>query len=115
MINDEHSFVQEFLEDTDDHLSDVHVYVIDGDRRCDAAPCSRRRLADERRGRCEVEGVTDELGERPRRLAKAATSVLGLDLAGIDLMPILARIGSMGEREWRLPAKSSWNSTLMRW
>ena len=32
--------------------------------------------------------MTDELGERPRRLAKEATSVLGLDLAGIDLMPI---------------------------
>ena len=31
MINDEHSFVQEFLEDTDDRPSDVRVCVIDGE------------------------------------------------------------------------------------
>lgn len=89
MINDEHSFVQEFLEDTDDRPSDVRVYVVDGE-----IVGSMRRHAPEGDWRTnvavggEVEGVTNELGERPRRLAKEATSILGLDLAGVDLMPI---------------------------
>jgi len=89
MIDDEHSFVQEFLEDTDDRPSDVRVYVVDGE-----IVGAMRRRAPEGDWRTnvavggEVEGVTDELGERPRRLAKEATSVLGLDLAGVDLMPI---------------------------
>ena len=89
MIDDEHAFVQEFLEDTDDRPSDVRVYVVDGEivgamRR--HAPDGDWRTNVAVGGR--VEGITQELGERPRRLAKAATSVLGLDLAGVDLMPI---------------------------
>lgn len=89
MIDDEHAFVQEFLEDTDDRPSDVRVYVVDGE-----VVGAMRRHAPDGDWRTNVavggrvEGITQELGERPRRLAKAATSVLGLDLAGVDLMPI---------------------------
>lgn len=89
MINDEHSFVQEFLEDADDRPSDVRVYVVGGE-----IVGAMRRHAPEGDWRTnvavggEVEGVTDELDQRPRRLAKEATSILGLDLAGVDLMPI---------------------------
>lgn len=88
-INDEHSFVQEFLEDTDGRPFDVRVYVVDGE-----IVGAMRRRAPEGDWRTnvavggEVEGVTNELSERPRRLAKEATSVLGLDLSGVDLMPI---------------------------
>jgi len=89
MINDEHAFVQEFLEDSDDRPSDVRVYVVGGE-----IVGAMRRHAPDGDWRTnialggEVEGVTDELGQKPRRLAKAATDVLGLDLAGVDLMPI---------------------------
>lgn len=88
MINDEHSFVQEFLEDTADRPSDVRVYVVGGE-----IVGAMRRHAPEGDWRTnvavggEVEGVTDDLDQRPRRLAKEATSILGLDLAGVDLMP----------------------------
>lgn len=89
MINDEHAFVQEFLEDTDNRPSDVRVYVVGGE-----IVGAMRRHAPEGDWRTnvalggDVEGVTDELGREPRRLAKEATGVLGLDLAGVDLMPI---------------------------
>ncbi|WP_435178808.1 RimK/LysX family protein [Halorussus sp. AFM4] len=89
MINDEHSFVQEFLEDTDGRPSDVRVYVVGGE-----IVGAMRRYAPDGDWRTnvalggDVEGVTDELGDRPRRLAKEATDVLGLDIAGVDLMPI---------------------------
>lgn len=89
MINDEHAFVQEFLEDAEDRPSDVRVYVVGGE-----VVGAMRRHAPEGDWRTnvalggDVEGVTDELGREPRRLAKEATGVLGLDLAGVDLMPI---------------------------
>ncbi|MFB6114018.1 MAG: RimK/LysX family protein [Halodesulfurarchaeum sp.] len=89
MIDDEQAFVQEFLEDSDDRPSDVRVYVVDG-----TIVGAMRRHAPDGDWRTnvalggDVEGVTDELGREPRRLAKDATGVLGLDLAGVDLMPI---------------------------
>jgi RimK family alpha-L-glutamate ligase len=89
MINDEHAFVQEFLEDSNDRPSDIRVYVVGGE-----IMGAMRRHAPDGDWRTnvalggDVEGVTDELGQEPRRLAKEATAVLGLDLAGVDLMPI---------------------------
>jgi RimK family alpha-L-glutamate ligase len=89
MINDEHAFVQEFLEDSDDCPSDVRVTVVEeeivGAMRRDA-PDGDWRTNVALGG--EVDGVTDELSQEPRRLAKEATDILGLDLAGVDLMPI---------------------------
>jgi RimK family alpha-L-glutamate ligase len=89
MINDEHAFVQEFLDDADDRPSDVRVYVVGGE-----VVGAMRRHAPDGDWRTnvalggDVEGVTDELGSAPRRLATEATDILGLDLAGVDLMPI---------------------------
>jgi len=89
LINDEHAFVQEFLENSDDRPSDVRVYVVGGE-----IIGAMRRYAPDGDWRTnvalggEVEGMTDNLGQEPRRLAKEATAVLGLDLAGVDLMPI---------------------------
>jgi len=89
MIDQQQSFVQEFLDGADHRPSDVRVYVVGGE-----IVGAMRRRAPEGDWRTnvavggDVEGVTDELGERPRRLAKEATSVLGLDLAGVDLMPV---------------------------
>jgi RimK family alpha-L-glutamate ligase len=89
MINDEHAFVQEFLKDSDDRPSDVRIYVVGGE-----IVGAMRRHAPDGDWRTnvalggDVEGVTDELGQEPRRLAKEATDILGLDLAGVDLMPI---------------------------
>jgi len=88
-IGDRRSFVQEFLEGSDDRPSDVRVYVVGGE-----IVGAMRRHAPEGDWRTnvalggEVEGVTDQLGRVPRRLAVEATSVLGLDLAGVDLMPV---------------------------
>jgi len=86
-IDDEQSFVQEFLDEHDDRPSDVRVYVVGDDvvgamRR--HAPEGDWRTNVARGG--EVEDVTDDLGPEPRRLAREATEVLGLDLAGVDLM-----------------------------
>jgi RimK family alpha-L-glutamate ligase len=89
MINDERAFVQEFLEDSDDRPSDVRVYVVGGE-----IVGAMRRHAPDGDWRTnvalggDVEGVTDTLGQEPRRLATEATTVLGLDVAGVDLMPI---------------------------
>ncbi|VTT86360.1 Ribosomal protein S6 glutaminyl transferase [Halorubrum sp. DM2] len=88
-IDDEQSFVQEFLEDSDNRPSDVRVYVVGGEivgamRR--HAPAGDWRTNVALGG--EVEGITNELGVRPRQIAKEATDVLGLDLAGVDLMPV---------------------------
>jgi len=88
-LDDQQAFVQEFLEDSADRPSDVRVYVVDGE-----VVGAMRRVAPEGDWRTnvalggDVEGVTDELGERPRRIARTATDVLGLDVAGVDLMPI---------------------------
>ncbi|MBX0326000.1 RimK/LysX family protein [Halomicroarcula sp. F13] len=88
-IDDEQSFVQEFLEEHGDRPSDVRVYVVGED-----IVSAMRRHAPEGDWRTnvamggEVEGVTDELGLEPRRLAREATQVLGLDIAGVDLMSI---------------------------
>jgi RimK family alpha-L-glutamate ligase len=88
-IKDEQSFVQEFLEECGDPPSDVRVYVV-GDNIVGAM----RRHAPEGDWRTnvalggEVEGITNTLGSEPRRLAREATRVLGLDIAGVDLMSI---------------------------
>lgn len=91
-IDDEQSFVQEFLDDPGDRPSDVRVYVV-GEEIVGAM----RRHAPEGDWRTnvalggEVEDVTDDLGPEPRRLAREATSILELDLAGVDLMSIDGR------------------------
>lgn len=89
MINDEYSFAQEFLEEPDSHPSDVRVYVIGGEivgamRRHAPAGDWRTNVA----VGGEVEGVTDELDEEARDIAIRATNVLGLDMAGVDMMSI---------------------------
>jgi len=88
-IDNEQSFVQEFLEERGDRPSDVRVYVV-GD---DIVGAMRRHAPDgDWRTNValggEVEDVTNELGSEPRRLAREATQVLGLDIAGVDLMSI---------------------------
>jgi RimK family alpha-L-glutamate ligase len=86
-IRNEQSFVQQFLETSGTSPSDVRVYVV-GDRVVGAM--RRHAPDDEWRTNValggEVTDVTDELGERPRRIATEATAVLGLDVAGVDLM-----------------------------
>lgn len=88
-INDEQSFVQEFLEADDDRPSDIRAYVVDGE-----LVGAMRRYAPEGEWRTnvalggEIEGVTDELDAEPRRLAVEATDVLDLDIAGVDLMHV---------------------------
>jgi RimK family alpha-L-glutamate ligase len=86
-IRNDQSFVQEFLESSEHRPSDLRVYVV-GDR---VVGAMRRRAPDgEWRTNValggEVTDVTDELEERPRRLAVEATAVLGLDMAGVDIM-----------------------------
>ncbi|MFB6298239.1 MAG: aspartyl protease family protein [Salinirussus sp.] len=86
-IDDQQSFVQEFLDNDGDRPSDVRVYVVGGEvvgamRRLAPAGDWRTNVALGAR----VEDVTDDLGERPRFLATKAAGVLGLDLAGVDLM-----------------------------
>jgi RimK family alpha-L-glutamate ligase len=89
LIDDDHAFVQEFLDDSDDRPSDVRVYVVGGE----VVGAMGRHAADgEWRTNvalgADVEGVTAELGTEPRHIAMEATSVLDLDLAGVDLMSI---------------------------
>jgi RimK family alpha-L-glutamate ligase len=83
------SFVQEFLDAGDERPSDVRVYVVDG-----RVVGAMRRHAPNGDWRTnvalggDVEGITDELGAEPRRIAAEAAAVLDLDLAGVDLMSI---------------------------
>jgi len=83
------TFVQEFLDSDKTRPSDVRAYVVD-----DTVVGAMRRRAPDGDWRTnvalggEVEDITDELGPRPRRLATEATAVLGLDAAGVDLMPL---------------------------
>jgi RimK family alpha-L-glutamate ligase len=88
-INDEQSFVQEFLEGADERPSDVRVYVVD-----DEIVGAMRRHAPDGDWRTnvalggEVEDVTDDLSDQASRIALEATRTLDLDMAGVDLMPI---------------------------
>lgn len=89
LIDDGHAFVQEFLDDSDGRPFDVRVYVVGGEvvgamRR--HAPGGEWRTNVALGG--DVEGITDDLGPEPRRIATEATSVLDLDVAGVDLMPV---------------------------
>ena len=89
MIANRRSFLQEFLDASGDRPADVRVYVVG-----DAVVGAMRRQAPEDDWRTnvalggDVEGITDSLGREPRRLAIEATSVLDLDLAGVDLMSV---------------------------
>jgi RimK family alpha-L-glutamate ligase len=88
-IDDEQSFVQEFIETGGDRPSDVRVYVV-GDEIVGAM----RRYAPDADWRTnvalggEVEDASDDLGPEPRRLARDAAAVLDLDLAGVDLLSV---------------------------
>ncbi len=90
-LTDEQTFVQELLE-RDGRTYDVRAYVVG-----DEVVGAMRRYAPEGDWRTnvavggEVEGVTDSLGARPRRLAREATATLGLDVAGVDLLPVDGR------------------------
>jgi len=87
-IDDARAFVQEYLA-VEGRPTDVRVYVVGGE-----IVGSMRRYAPEGDWRTNValggpvEGVTDELGERPRRLARTAVETLGLDVAGVDLLSV---------------------------
>jgi RimK family alpha-L-glutamate ligase len=89
MIANRHSFLQEFLNASGDRPSDVRVYVVG-----DAVVGAMRRHAPEGDWRTnvalggDVEDVTDSLDREARGLATEATTVLGLDLAGVDLMSV---------------------------
>jgi RimK family alpha-L-glutamate ligase len=91
-IADEGSFVQEFLEGDSGRPSDVRAYVVDGE-----VVGAMRRYAPEGDWRTnvalggEVEGVTADLGPEPRRIAADAADALGLDVAGVDLLPVDGR------------------------
>ncbi len=88
-IDDAQSFLQEFLERSEGRPRDVRVYVVGG-----SVVGAMRRHAPEGDWRTnvalggDVEGITEDLGPEPRRLATEATDVLGLDLAGVDLMSV---------------------------
>ena len=88
-IGNQQSFVQEFLDDPGTRPADLRVYVV-GDEIVGAM--RRRAPAGDWRTNValggEVEGVTDELAAEPNRLAREATAVLGLDVAGVDLMSV---------------------------
>jgi len=86
-VDNEQSFVQEFLENGRERPADVRVYVVGRE-----VVGAMRRHAPEDEWRtnvalgAEVEDVTDTLDTRPRRLAREATAELGLDIAGVDLI-----------------------------
>ena len=81
------AFVQEFLSTDEERPSDLRLYVVGG-----RVVGAMRRRAPEGEWRTnvalggDVEDITDELSERQRRIAVEATDVLGLDIAGVDLM-----------------------------
>jgi RimK family alpha-L-glutamate ligase len=86
-IGGEQSFVQALLDGTRDRPSDLRVYVVGGD-----VVAAMRRYAPDGDWRTnvalggDVEDATDDLGAEPRRLAVEAADVIGLDVAGVDLM-----------------------------
>jgi len=86
-IRNRQSFLQEFLDTGAKRPSDIRVYVV-GDRVIGAM----RRYAPEGEWRTNVaiggepEDVTDEIGDELRELSVAASDVLGLDVAGVDLI-----------------------------
>ncbi|MDY6819279.1 MAG: RimK/LysX family protein [Halobacteriales archaeon] len=88
-LHNSQSFVQEYLDQDVDRPHDVRVYVVGDD-----IVGAMRRYAPEDDWRTnvalggDVEDITAELGTTPRNLAIEATEVLGLDLAGVDLLPI---------------------------
>jgi RimK family alpha-L-glutamate ligase len=91
-IDDDQSFVQELLENPGTRPSDIRIYVVGGD-----VVGAMRRYAPDGEWRTnvalggDVEGITDDIGSEPRRLATEAATVLGLDLAGVDLMSVDGR------------------------
>ncbi|MFH5798313.1 ATP-grasp domain-containing protein [Haladaptatus sp. CMAA 1911] len=86
VVGNRHTFLQRFL-DQDGRQSDVRVYVI-GDEIAGAM----RRSAPNGDWRTNVarggtpEDVTDDLPKEVRSIARDATRVLGLDVAGVDVM-----------------------------
>lgn len=88
-IANEDAFLQEFLDTGGDRHSDIRAYVV-GDRLVGAM----RRTAPDGEWRtnvalgADVEDVTDTLDPGPRRLARTATAVLGLDVTGVDLVAV---------------------------
>lgn len=88
-VDDGDTFVQEYLDAGEDRPSDIRVYVVGG-----TVVGAMRRTAPDGEWRTnvalgsDVEDVTDTLGERPQRLAIEATATLGLDVAGVDLLPL---------------------------
>ncbi|MEF8900315.1 MAG: RimK/LysX family protein [Halovenus sp.] len=86
-VDNQQSFVQEFLGTDNERSADIRAYVVGTE-----IVGAMRRHAPEDEWRtnvalgAEVEDVTDTLGSRPRRLAREATAELGLDIAGVDLI-----------------------------
>ncbi|MFB6217780.1 MAG: RimK/LysX family protein [Halobacteriaceae archaeon] len=87
-IDNRQAFLQEFIETSARTPHDLRVYVV-GNRVVGAM----RRHAPEGDWRTNValgggvKDVTGELGTEPTRLAREATETLGLDFAGVDLVP----------------------------
>ncbi|AQL44024.1 ATP-dependent carboxylate-amine ligase [Halorientalis sp. IM1011] len=81
------AFLQEFLATTDDHHSDLRVYVV-GDEVI--AAMSRTAQGEEWRANValgsETADVTDSLPEDVADIARRATDAVGLDYAGIDVI-----------------------------
>lgn len=88
-IENEETYIQEFLDSSGKRPTDVRAYVVD-----ETVVGAMRRHAPEGEWRTnvalggEVADITDDLGARPCRLATEAAAVLGLDAAGVDLMSI---------------------------
>ena len=81
------TFLQEFLESDAETSYDLRVYVVDGmviGAMKRYAPSDDWRTNVARGG--EVENVTETLDPEAKHLATTATTALGLDYAGVDLM-----------------------------